>query len=167
MKNINKIKIIIIIAIIISFILFLVPIKFAVNIEDIDKTKECYILKIRYGNTEGGCWVIGDKDNDYLNPYIPVHIKGKPPSCPFDYLSSKINNNEDNRFVVYGKLTKEMRMTQMGLEREYYTLVIEDWDIMSSIKGGLHKEYLTIFDLNWFPIFVDPVESWRWTSDDR
>lgn len=151
MKNFKayrkKIKIIIII-IIIPIMLLFIPIKFALKPNDLAKSEEFYIMEFIPGDcTDSGWWIIGNQDNLSVSPYIYVHIKGKDPS---NYLSTSICY-EDNKYIIYGSLEKETRMSTMGMEYDYYTLNSKAWDIVEEIKGGTHKRFITIYDLIWFP----------------
>lgn len=157
MKRI-KISLIIILSIILIMTVFLfIPIKFAVKSNEIDKNKEYYVLKYIHGDvTDGGCWVYECQDNQKIQN--PVKLKG---SVPFERLSNSILYEYDNWYVVYGSLTTQTAVTTMGIEYEDHIINVEDWDILSDINGGLHKSYITIYDMNWFPWFSDKTEKWR------
>lgn len=158
LKRLKKNKIIII-TVIIPVVMFFIPVKFAVNINNIDKSKEFYILKFIYGTTTDSGWYIVDCwDNKLFNSHIILHLNGKIPS---DYLSNSICNEYNNRYVVYGSLEKTTHVSAMGIEGDYYILNISSWDILSNINGGLHKKYLTIYDLSWFSWLSEKTETWR------
>lgn len=146
-KRLKKRNKIIIITIIISIIMYFVPVKFAVKSDDIDKDKEYYILKFIYGDTTDSGWYIVDGwDN---TPHTVYHVKGKVPS---DYLINSISRNYDNRYVVYGSFECLPHDT---------ILTIESWNVLSEIHGGNHKKYLTIYDLDWLPWLSEKNEKWR------
>lgn len=149
MKQIKKFRKKLIILLFIILIIFLfAPIKFVVKLNDIDKGKEFYIMEFIAGDcTDSGWWIIGDQDNLSISP-IYVHLNGKDPS---NYLSTSICY-EDNKYIIYGSLKKETRMSVMGIEYDYYTLNSKEWDILEEIHGGTHKRFITIGDIKYFNI---------------
>ncbi len=146
-KGLKKRNKIIIITIIISIIMYFVPVKFAVKLDDIDKNKEYYILEFIDGyTTDSGWYIVDGWDN---KPHTVYHVKGKVPS---DYLTNSISREYDNRYVVYGSLECLPNDTILTIER---------WNVLSGIHGGKHKKYLTIYDLNWLPWLSEKNEPWR------
>ncbi len=152
-KRLKKRYVIIIIIIIIPIVMLFVPVKFAVSSDDIDKNKEYYILELIYGDTTDSGWYIVDcRDYESLDSHYYVHLNGKVPS---DYISEPICYEYRNKYIVYGSLKIG---TQNG---KYDILTVDSWDIMSDIHGGIHKKYLTVYDLYWFPWLSEKTEKWR------
>lgn len=85
----KKIKIILKISriiVLVSILLNFVPMKFAVQKEDIDYEKEFYIIYFQdtrdfvTDSCEMECYISGDKDNLHKNEHILVELSGKDPS---------------------------------------------------------------------------------------
>ena len=145
-KNLKRKNKIIIMMIIIPIIFLFVPIKFVIKQSDLCN-KEFYIMEYIPGDcTDSGWWIIGNKDNPSISPYIYVYLEGKKPSR---YLSNSICYAY-NKYIIYGSLEKETRISNIGCEYDCYVLKGKGWDILEEVKGGIHKRFITIYDLKWF-----------------
>lgn len=145
-KTILKIsRIIVVILIVLNFI----PVKFAVQEEDIDYRKEFYIVRFRdkYNsitkNWESECYIIGDKNNLYSNTDIPVKISGKDPQ--------KIVLTFSTRFIIYGTLGQD--------ENNHYILHSDKWQPFGSVSlsAAGSRKALTVYDYNIINRFSDSM----------
>lgn len=136
-KTILKIsRIIVVILIVLNFI----PVKFAVQEEDIDYRKEFYIVRFRdkYNsiteNWESECYIIGGKNNLYSNTDIPVEVSGKDPQ--------KVVLTFSTRFVIYGTLEQD--------ENNHYILHSDKWQPFGSVSlyAAGSRKALTVYDYN-------------------
>ena len=122
------------IIIFIPIIFYFIPVKFAIDENEIDITRQWYIVKFDFGVTGGGCYTVDSWDGQHQRLYY----YGSRPSAPVDYLETSITQRyqDDNRYVVYRDSKKE-------------DFTMEDWEILSDIKGGSHDRYLNIYDFKW------------------
>ena len=96
--------------------------------------------------TDSGWWIIGNKDNPSISSYIYVYLEGKKPSR---YLSNSICYAY-NKYIIYGSLEKDTRISNIGRKYDCYVLKGKGWDILEEVKGGIHKRFITIYDIKWF-----------------
>lgn len=92
----------VIIAILVAF--YFIPVKFTIQPEDIDYTKEFYIVYfITPFSTDSGCYVCGTRENISL-PYVEefgVELSGADPR---EAIGNYICRCALTKFVVYGSL---------------------------------------------------------------
>lgn len=153
MKNfkISKKTKIFILILLTPIIFLFVPIKLTIKQSDLCN-KEFYIMEYIPGDcTDSGWWITGNQYNQSINPYIHVYLKGKNPSS---YFSNSICY-EDNKYIIYGSLEKETRISNIGRKYDCYILNSKGWDILEEINGGTHKNFVTIYDLKWFATLFD------------
>lgn len=114
-------------------LLYFIPVKFAVQPEDIDYEKEFYIVYfITPYSTDSGCYVCGTRENISL-PYeecFGVELSGADPR---EAIGDYICRCELTKFVVYGSLDGK-------------NLHADKWDVLERIDGGTHEKYLTVYD---------------------
>lgn len=130
-KAIKKVLKILRIIVLILILLNFIPVKFAVQPENIDYTKEFYMVHFQ---RENECYIRGDKNGLY-NLNIPVNLSGKDPRekiSSFIYLSGN--------YVIYGTLE------QKG--NNHYILHSEKWNPLISIglSAGRGRQFLSIYD---------------------
>ena len=130
-KIIKKVLKILQMIVIILILLNFVPVKFAIQPENIDYTKEFYIVHFQ---RENECYIRGDKNNLY-NLNIPVDLSGKDPRdkiSSFLYLSGN--------YLIYGTLKQD--------NNNHYILHSEKWNPLISIglSAGRGRRFLSIYD---------------------
>ncbi len=128
---------------------FFVPIKLAKgSLKDVKEEEFFIVTFVAEQSTEGGsCILLGDQDgyfDDEDAHYVTLD------GVDFrDKLCWSIYNNY-TEFIVYGTLEKGFwRQEEYGEKYPQYTLHSEDWDIYKEVRGGVHKKYLTVYDLKW------------------
>jgi hypothetical protein len=47
-------------------------------------------------------------------------------------------------------LEKDTRISNIGRKYDCYVLKGKGWDILEEVKGGIHKRFITIYDIKWF-----------------
>ncbi len=149
-----KILCIIILSFILIYIIikFVIPVKFSIKNEDIDKGKT-YIVVEFVGATEE-YWKVIDYSDDLKNlinknPKILTRTMLSDISIEDFFYEFHITGN--NKFVCYGKYT-DIKNIDEDLGVYFYMYDIKDWDIIYPIKrnwfGFLPKSYLCNADFN-------------------
>lgn len=119
--------------IVVAVALYFIPVKFTIQPEDIDYTKEFYIVYfITPFSTDSGCYVCGTRENISL-PYVEefgVELSGADPR---EDIGNNICRCALTKFVVYGSLDGR-------------NLHADKWDVLERIDGGTHEKYLTVYD---------------------
>lgn len=131
-KAIKKILKILRIIVVILILLNFIPVKFAIQPENIDYTKEFYTVHFQYENE---CYITGDKNGLY-NLNIPVDLSGEDPR---DKISSFLYLN--GHYLIYGKLEQD--------GDNHYILHSEKWNPLGSIglvSAGRGRRFLSIYD---------------------
>lgn len=110
-------------------LLYFIPVKFAVQPEDIDYDKEFYIVYfVTPYSTDSGCYIYNIEDDSTV---CRVELTGADPR---EDIGNNICRCALTKFVIYG-----------SLENNYY-LKSEKWDVLERIDGGTHEKYLTVYD---------------------
>jgi len=132
-KTIKIILVTLSVIVAVLILLYFIPVKFAVQPEDIDYEKEFYIVYfITPYSTDSGCYVCGTRENISL-PYeecFGVELSGADPR---EAIGDYICRCELTKFVVYGSLDGK-------------NLHADKWDVLERIDGGTHEKYLTVYD---------------------
>ena len=109
----KHLKLLIFIAVLlIPLLLMFIPIRFPIYEDDIDKSREWYVVRFITGETDGGCYITDCGRKELIGDR--VYFDGEIPSAPIDYLTSKLKHSHDNRYVVYGKMEKETETAPSG-----------------------------------------------------
>lgn len=110
-------------------LLYFIPVKFAVQPEDIDCEKEFYIVYfITPYSTDSGCYIYDVEDDSTV---CLVELTGADPR---NDIASSIHDSVFNKFIIYGTL-------------EGNQLHADKWDILEKVeRGGTHEKYLTVYD---------------------
>ena len=148
----KHLKLLIIIAVLlIPLLLMFIPIRSSIDGEDIDKSREWYVVRFITGETDGGCYITDCGRKELIGDR--VYFDGEIPSAPIDYLTSELKHSCDNRYVVYGKMEKETETAPSGEAWERYMLKMDGWEIFGDIKTvkGDTKSYLTVYDYTPLP----------------
>lgn len=131
-KVIKKILKILRIIVVVLILLNFVPVKFAIQEEDIDYTKEFYIVHFQLENE---CYISGDKDNLHKNERILVELSGKDPR-------NKLRNSICTHagFVIYGTLEQNNQYR--------YTLHSDKWELFKNngFRSITPRHILNIYD---------------------
>lgn len=152
-KTVKKLLFIVILIIFMFFvlpiILFLVPVKFAVDMNKVEPTNdyECYIIEPTE-NTYGYWAVCTDVNGNSTNPMCFNELTGKNFEIILgeDFIGNRDNYRVPNKFVIYG------HKYFYNEEDKIYGFEIDDWDIVAPIyRDNLYgliasTNYLTIYD---------------------
>lgn len=112
----------------IPILLYFIPIRFVKTMDNARESKFYMISYVSSFSTDGGkCFVIGTEEGLLEAPYS-VTITGDDPKE--DVFVYDCNTN----FIIYGQLSEDN------------VLHSEGWDVLNEVKGGCHKNYLTIYD---------------------
>ncbi len=144
-------------AALIPLLLIFIPIRSPIDVDDIDKSREWYVVRFITGETGGGCYITDCGKEELIGDR--VYFDGEIPSAPIDYISNEIENCYENRYVVYGRMEKESdtyphpNMLDRCETQVRYMLKMEDWEILSEIKTvkGDTKSFLTVYDYEPLP----------------
>lgn len=117
-------------------LLFFIPVKFAVQPEDIEQDREHYIVYfITPYSTDSGCYIYDVADGSTV---CRVELTGADPRKD---IASSIHYSVFNKFIIYGTLDGKQ-------------LHADKWDILERVeRGGTHEKYLTVYDYKFFNIF--------------
>lgn len=124
-KVIKKILKISCIIVVIWILLWFIPVKFAIQKEDIDYEKEFYIVYFQHDFTtdfkSSKCYITGGKDNFQIYERITAELSGKDPR-------NEIINVicENAQFVIYGTLEQN--------DDNNYMLHSDKWELFET-KG--------------------------------